>query len=161
MAEPKMTDKQRRASRAKKWKRKVYEDFEFPNSDLTADIQKPRMYALITKDGNIPNKFFGDIFGDANQKKAMLEKMKPEERAEYMQTMMYLADQITIAAFVSPKIVQENANYEDDEINLSDIDDEIKDFLMNWVMGGGEPDAAIKRFLAAQQKASMDAAPTG
>lgn len=149
-------NKKERNSRARQWKRKVYENIAFP-SGAEADIKRPRMTALITQDGNIPNSLFGILFDGGNQKQQKLNKMKAEEQADYMKTMMYLADQVAVAAFVSPQIVTAGeADYEADEIHLDDLEDEDKQFLLDWAMSGGEPEAALKRFLAAQQAANLD-----
>ena len=141
MATKQMT-KTQRAARAKGWKRKHYENFELP-SGACADLQSPRLTTLIMKDGNIPNSLIGTLFDGGTQK-----------------NMMYLSNQIAIAAFVSPKIVREGeADYENDEIHLDDLGDEDKDFLSSWVMGqGSAPEEALKRFLEQRQKAGVEAA---
>lgn len=160
MATKQMT-KTQRAARAKGWKRKHYENFELP-SGACADLQRPRLTTLIMKDGNIPNSLIGTLFdgGTQKQKQAKFDKMGDDEKVEHIKNMMYLSNQIAVAAFVSPKIVTEGeADYEADEIHLDDLGDEDKDFLSSWVMGqGSAPEEALKRFLEQRQKAGVEAA---
>jgi hypothetical protein len=151
--------KQQRAARAKKWKRKSY-DFEFP-SGTEAEIQRPRMTALITKDGNIPNSLMSVLFDADKNKQQKLNQMNDDQKAEYLKNMVYLANQVAVAAFVSPSIVLEGAaDYDKDQIHIDDIEDEDKDFIMSWAMGqGSAPEDALKRFLERGQTKSVDATP--
>ncbi len=132
------------SSRAKQWKRPVFEDVEFP-SGKTANLVRPSMMNVMTREGNIPNSLQQFIFSGGH-------KTMDDNDPETMRALMFLADRLAIAAFSSPRVVTgREPNYDADEMALDDIDDTDKLFLLNWVMQGGEPAEALARFLEQQR----------
>jgi len=123
-------------NRAHQWKKKT-EELTFPSGNV-ALVKKPSLFAIMNQDGNIPNSFYVAMFS-VDQKSGLVDMsgMSDEQKIEYVKTMMYMADKVAREAFVSPSIA-DHPDYDNDEITLDDIDDQDKEHLLNWVMGGGQ-----------------------
>lgn len=137
------------SERAHKWKKKA-ETVVFP-SGLDAEIKNPDLFALMDADGNIPNSFYASMMTVDGKGQMDASAMSEDEKVVYFKTMMYLADKVAIKAFVSPKIVDE-PDYDNDEIHLSDVELNDKQFLLERVMGGGDTAKPVKRFPGKKQK---------
>jgi hypothetical protein len=142
------------------WKRnrQIHEDVEFP-SGAVADLQPVDTQNMIAEDGSIPDTFYATTI-EMDQAKEMGNplSMTGAQAKEFMEMQAYVTRQAAKRAFVSPRIVDGDPNYDNDEISFQDLPPADKQFLWKWLTEGGEPADALRRFRAEQQARSVAAA---
>lgn len=142
---------------ASTWKKQTWVT-KLPSGNAV-ELRKPQIYALITDEGAIPDTMFEKFFNAPNALPETTESISPREMREQMRVMLAMAKTIVPDAIVNVRVITDGAaDDKNGEIHLRDIDEQDQLFIVQWAMQGGDPEAALARFLAEQQRASVSAA---
>jgi hypothetical protein len=142
-----MTQVQLQVTPAAQWKKSILA--ELP-SGMVAELRRVSAIQMVMDDGSIPDDLYGYMLQAAD---GSLNENDIKNDPKALKGYFMLQMKVVKAAFVSPKIVDENPNYDAGEILLDDIEDADLQFVANWAMQGGDEKAALKRFREEQTRA--------
>ena len=125
-------------------------------SGKVIEVKKPEVFEMIADDGTIPDTAF-EMFmkGDGKQQ----SEMSAKDMREQMQMLLLLSKRLIPHVIVNLTVVTEgDADYDNGEIHVTDLDQQDRIFLVMWAMEGGEPELALARFLEQSKRASVPVA---
>lgn len=111
------------------WKRKT-EAVQLPSGNV-AELKRPNAISLIMEDDNIPDQLTNFVLGRINgtpDGTIGVENRKP---------VMMLARLVAQEAFVNPRIVEGEPDYDNGEISISDVDDFDLFAVLEWAVSAG------------------------
>lgn len=117
------------ATPAAKWKRTT-ETVQLPSGNI-AELKRPNTISLIMEDDNIPDQLTNFVLGKING--------GPDGtiNAENRKPVMQLARLVAKEAFVNPRIVEGEPDYDAGEIAITDVDDFDLFAVLEWAVSAG------------------------
>lgn len=137
---------------AKEWKAKRGSEVMLPSGN-TATLRRISLLRMVSSGSEVPDLLSGLVAGAMDGADAS-SLIKPEA----LPGLSKVLDIVCRAAFVEPVIAADGVAPEDDEIELGDLTDPDRIFVMSYVMGrvGGDAVAAFP----VQSQNDLDAVPT-
>lgn len=124
------------SARAHQWKNaKRTEEVELP-SGRTMLVQRPNLMSMVLNSGTVPDFMMGFIEKSFGGQKPKSDSMSQTIKQEDLPFLVELMNMAAIGCAVSPKVVRENPDYDADQIELSDLTDDEKTFLLGYALGG-------------------------